>query len=205
LLPHTEALSRSATTSARLYFFSGPRLIAYLTSSHQLLTNTASVLSCGLPLVPDRVSQTLNDRKKAEKRVTDLENEVARNLVTDLKMELDRSDSLVKYIHRVDDSDNPLTLLSLISTLMANACGSGNKSYLIILTSTPSTQAATTTTIVSVTGTDALRVKAFGEKIKASLGIKGGGQGTRWSGKFTGVWKEDKQGATITELISGTL
>jgi len=62
LLPHTEALSRSATTSARLYFLAGPRLIAHLTASHALLQQSSALLSCGAPLLPARLAQLAGRR-----------------------------------------------------------------------------------------------------------------------------------------------
>jgi misacylated tRNA(Ala) deacylase len=76
LLPHTEALCRSSATSARLYFLAGPRLITYLTSTHDQITQASSILSCGAPRVPDRVSQVVEERRAAEKRVADLESQL---------------------------------------------------------------------------------------------------------------------------------
>jgi misacylated tRNA(Ala) deacylase len=67
------ALFRSSTTSARLYFLAGPCLVSYLTSAHKQITQASSILSFGALQVPDRVSQVVEERKAAEKRVADLE------------------------------------------------------------------------------------------------------------------------------------
>ncbi len=82
LLPHTESLSRKdansgSTTTVRFYFLCGSRLIHHLTTTHTLLSSTASILSSGLPVVPERVQQVVDERRKTEKRVNDVESELA--------------------------------------------------------------------------------------------------------------------------------
>ena len=86
LLPHTEALARggAAATSVRLSFLAGPRLLAHLTSSHTLLTAPAGVMSCGAPQVPERVQQVVDERRRATKRVEDLEAELAQAVAAEL-------------------------------------------------------------------------------------------------------------------------
>ncbi|KAJ3510621.1 hypothetical protein NLJ89_g4572 [Agrocybe chaxingu] len=205
LLPHTEALSRSSTTSARLYFLSGPRLIAYLTSAHTLLTNTASILSCGPPLVPDRVNQVAEERKRAEKRVSDVEQELAEHIAKDLVAQTTKQESgefSKHHIYRTDDTSNALGFLSSIAVAVTNSLQAEAKgSYLIVFSSTPSSQTTTSISTILVLGSDDAKVKATGDGLKAKLGVKGGGKGPRWSGKFVGVWKESREGAAVNQLL----
>ena len=81
----------------------------------------------------------------------------------------------------------------------------GARPYIIILSSTPSTQTTTTISTVLVVGTDDAKVKVVGDALKTKLAIKGGGKGTRWSGKFTGVWKETRESASIEEILSALI
>ncbi|KAF8913856.1 hypothetical protein CPB84DRAFT_1757738 [Gymnopilus junonius] len=205
LLPHTEALSRSATTSARLYFLCGPRLIAHLTSTHSSLTNTASNLSCGPPLVPERVSQVIDERKKAEKRVSDIEQELAEHLARDVVQQIQSSKEgslFKKHIHRTDDATNALGFLSSIAFAMSAALPvDGAIPYVVVLSSSPSTQTTSSVSTVLVLGSNDSKVKAAGEGMKAKLGVKGGGKGPRWSGKFIGVWKAIRDDAIVDEVL----
>jgi len=206
LQPHTDALSRSSTTSARLYFLSGPRLIAHLTSIHGFLSNAAAILSCGAPLVPDRVTQVVTERKKAEKRAEDMEIELARIIAEQLVIEMNQggADGLFKkYMSRTDDSMNVLGFLSAISVAVSDMGALKNRPYVIVLTSSPSSQTASSTTVVVVFGSDEKKVKEAGEGLKAKLGVKGGGKGVKWSGKFTGVWKKDgRESQELEGLLS---
>lgn len=207
LLPHTEALSRSSTTSARLYFLSGPRLIAHLTSTHAYLTNTASILSCGPPLVPERVGQVIEERKKAEKRVSDTEQELAEHIARDIAQQIQSQQDgnlFKKHIHRIDDTTNALGFLSAIAFALSAAVPAGGASpYLVVLSSSPSTQTSTSVSTVLILGSDDAKVKAAGEGLKAKLGVKGGGKGPRWSGKFTGVWKPAREDTAVDEVLGG--
>ncbi|EGN93085.1 hypothetical protein SERLA73DRAFT_79128 [Serpula lacrymans var. lacrymans S7.3] len=203
LIPQTEALSRSSTTSARLYFLSGPRLIAHLTSSHSLLANTAAILSCGAPLVPDRVGQVVDERKKAEKRVEDLELELAKSVAEDILTEAcDQSEErlFVKHLHRTDDAANALGFLSSVSFSFSNTV-TEKLPYLLVMTSSPSSQTTSSTSVVLVSGSDEQKVKTAGERLKTEIGVKGGGRGPRWSGKFIGVWKEGREDAAIEDIL----
>lgn len=204
LLPHTEALSRSNTSSARLYFLCGPRLIAHLTSTHTLLTNAASTLSCGTLLVPDRVSQVVEERKKVEKRVGDLEAElaglIARRLVGEMAQGVD--DGLFKkYTHRTDDTGNPLGFVSSISHAFSNIETAAANPHLVVLTSSPSVQTTTSTTVVLIFGSDESKIKEAADAFKRKLNVKGGGKGLRWSGKFLGIWKEGREGLLLEEAL----
>ena len=105
--------------------------------------------------------------------------------------------------HRVDDSANPLGFLTAISTaFMAEAAARDPPpAYTVVLSSSPSMQTGTSTTVVMVFGSDDKRVKEVGEALKTKLGVKGGGKGTRWSGKFTGVWKDSREGAAVASVL----
>lgn len=208
ILPHTDALSRSSTTSTRLYFLAGPRLIKHLSSSHTLLTGTATTLSCGLPQVQERVVQVVDERKKAEKRVEDLEFELASRVAADLLqglIEKEGGSLFVSSVHRFDDSTTALGFLSAIAFSFTNALltsSAKDSPYLIILSSSPSSQTSTSTSVVLVFGSDEKNVKEAGEGIKSKLGVKGGGKGPRWSGKFFGVWKENREDVAVKEVLN---
>ncbi|TFK28783.1 alanyl-tRNA synthetase domain-containing protein [Coprinopsis marcescibilis] len=207
LLPHTEALSRGPTTSARLYFLSGLRLIAHLTKSHTLVTQSAALLSCGAPLLPDRLSQVIDDRKKAEKRLGDLEIELAERIGQDIAQELAKSEEqqlFTDYLQRVEDSTNALGFLSAIATAVCTAVAANkleSRRFLVALSSTPSSQTVTSLTTVMLVGSENEDVKKAGDALKAKLGIKGGGKGSRWSGKYTGVWNRGKDGEIVEEVL----
>lgn len=199
-----ESLSRSSTSSARLYFLCGPRLLAHLGSTHALLTAAANTLSCGAPLVAQRTTQVLDDRRALDKRAQDLESELANSIANQLADDTRKAEGrFVRHIHRLDDSANTLGFLSLIATAFSSVIGSGEqKEYLIVISSSPSSASNTGTNVVLVVGTDEKKVKEVGEGLKAKLEVKGGGRGPRWSGKFTGVWKNGRTDAVVEELLA---
>ncbi|CDO71386.1 hypothetical protein BN946_scf184908.g144 [Trametes cinnabarina] len=204
LLPNMEALARATTSSVRLYFLAGPRLITHLTSTHTLLTSTASIMSCGAPQVPERVQQVVEERKKATKRVEDLEAELAAAIASEIAACAPREGGeLVLRRHRTDDSATALAFLSAISTaFVSKHVESGSTSpYLVVLSSSPSAQTSASTTVVLVFGSGDQKVKDVGEALKAKLNVKGGGKGPRWSGKFTGVWKDGREGAALAAIL----
>ena len=201
LLPNTEALARGGTTAGasstvRLYFLAGPRLLAHLGSAHTFLSAAAGVMSCGAPQVPERVQQVVDERRRATKRVEDLEAELAASVASELVAPGVMKGRIVLHKHRTDDSANALGFLSAISTAFSARIGEteGALPFLIVLSSSPSAQASTSTSVVLVFGSDDKAVKAAGESLKAKLSVKGGGKGPRWSGKFTGVWKDSREG-----------
>ena len=59
--------------------------------------------------------------------------------------------------------------------------------------------------IIGVTGNEAKEVRRLGDALKAKLGVKGGGRGVRWSGKWTGVWKEAKENTLVEEILQSLL
>ncbi|KAI0368082.1 alanyl-tRNA synthetase domain-containing protein [Pilatotrama ljubarskyi] len=204
LLPQTETLARSSTSSVRLYFLAGPRLITQLTSTHSLLTSTAGIMSCGAPQVPERVQQVVEERKKATKRVEDLEAELAAAIASELATTPPREGGqIVLHKHRTDDSPTALTFLSAISTAFASkAAGRAAPTpYLVVLSSSPSAQSSSSTTVVLVFGSDDKKVKEVGDELRTKLNVKGGGKGSRWSGKFTGVWKDGREGAAVDDIL----
>lgn len=204
LVPQTETLARSNTTSARLYFFAGPRLIEYLTNTHKQLTATAATLSCGAPQAPTRVEQVVDERRRAEKRVDDLESELAKYIARNVAEEMGQSSSLVfvKHVHRVDDSVNPLGFLSAIATAFTGFTRAESQ-YLLVLSSTPSSQSVTGTSVLLTLGSTEKHVKEVGGLLKEKLNVKGGGKGTRWSGKLTGVWKAGREDTVISDILQG--
>lgn len=207
LLPHTEIMSRSSTTSARLYFLAGPRLISHLTLSHTLLAGAALTLNCGAPQVPERVAQVIDERKRAEKRNEDLEAELALRIAGDIlaALEEDKDEGLfVSSKHRTDDASNALGFLTAISQSFTNllpASPSKGRPYLVVLSSSPSAQNSTSTHVVLAFGSEDQKVKEAGEGIKTKLGVKGGGKGPKWSGKLIGTWKEGRNEAAVQEIL----
>ena len=166
-------------------------------------------MSCGAPQVPERVQQVVDERRRATKRVEDLEAELAASVAAELAMEakakMSASDGdagpAVLRRHRTDDAANALGFLSAIATAFASQLGEGKS--LLVLSSSPSAQTTTSTTVVLVFGSDDKLVKEVGEGLKAKLNVKGGGKGPRWSGKFTGVWKDAREGAVVESLLGG--
>ncbi|KIK98744.1 hypothetical protein PAXRUDRAFT_30966 [Paxillus rubicundulus Ve08.2h10] len=182
-IPQTETLARFNTASARLYFFAGPRLVQHLTNTHIQLVATAANLSCGAPQVPTRVEQ---------KRVEDLEFELAKRTARNLLEEMgpQSGQAFFKHVHRVDDSVNPLGFLSTIASAFARLVLSESQ-YLVILSSTSSSQSATGTNVFFLSWA----------QMKGKLRVKGGGKGTRWSGKFSGVWKEGREDMIVSGVL----
>ncbi|EIW78255.1 alanyl-tRNA synthetase domain-containing protein [Coniophora puteana RWD-64-598 SS2] len=212
LLPQTESVARAAssTSTARLYFFAGPRLLAHLGASHAQITSIANTLSCGAPQAPARVVQVTDERRRAEKRAEDVEIELARLLAKQIAHELAASSEegkevVTKHVHRTDDASNALGFLNSIAFSLVDAAVSAGKRFVVVLSSSPSAISSTsvnTLLIAGSEGTDA-HVKAVGEALKARVGVKGGGKGTRWSGKMVGVWNERKEGAAVEEVLRG--
>jgi len=175
---------------------------------HNLLTSTASILSSGLPVVPERVQQIVDDRRRADKRVNDVESELAgcigKGLVDEMiKDTRDGAGSWKKHLHRTDDSSNSLGFLSsIVFAISDNVKARGIvSSYLIVLSSSPSAQTPNSLNTILVTGSDEQKVKELGNVLKTKLGIRGGGKGSRWSGKLSGVWKDTNE--TVDKYLEG--
>jgi misacylated tRNA(Ala) deacylase len=201
LLPKSESVSRAGGTSttSRLSFLAGPRLLTHLGTTHSQLTETALTLSCAPPSVPGRVEQVLEDRRAANKRVDALEAELA-GMLAERHLAALRAGPATRHEHRTDDSAGALAFLGTVAAAVA-AGAPPDQEFLLVLSSSPSAQSAGSTSVVVVVGSDEARVKAVGEGLKGKLSVKGGGKGPRWSGKFTGVWRETKEHAVVAELI----
>ncbi|THH31324.1 hypothetical protein EUX98_g2893 [Antrodiella citrinella] len=130
----------------------------------------------------ERVQQVVDDRRKTTKRVDDLENELAAAIAH----ELAAGARTILHRHRVDDTGNAIGFLSSIATAYATAADPA-KPYLLVLSSSP----------------DEKKVKQVGDAVKAKLNAKGGGKGTKWSGKFTGVWKNSREGGIMEDVLAG--
>lgn len=203
ILPQTESLARGNTSTSRLFFLCGPRLHVHLATSHALLTDVAGILSCGTPLVPARVSQVIEERRRADKRAEELEFELARVIGEGLLIELKKSaeSDFVKHYHRTDDPARALGFLQSIASAFISSSPTEAK-YTLVLTSSPVEKRSTNVTTVLVLASNDERAKATGDALKTRLGVKGGGRGVRWSGKWTGVWREGKEGSTVGEILN---
>ncbi len=146
----------------------------------------------------------VEERKKASKRVEDLEYELANQIAKGFVASSGGGEGpLLLHNHRIDDSSNALGFLSSISTAFSNeiATSSDSRSYLLVLSSSPSMQTSSSITVVMVFGNDEKRVKVIGDALKAKLSVKGGGKGTKWSGKFGGVWKENQESSHVDKIL----
>ena len=133
----------------------------------------------------------------------DVEAELAGLLARDLVGEVVRAGAgTAVHRHRTDDTANPLGFLNAISMAFAKevAARGDVPPYIVVLSSSPSTQTAASTSTVLVFGLDEGKVKEVGDALKTKLNVKGGGKG-RWSGKFTGVWRE-KESRAVEEALS---
>ena len=205
LLPTTENLARSNSSSARLYFLSGPRLITHLTSTHSYLAQTAKTMNAGASQVPERVQQVIDERKKMTGRAEDMERELAGLLAKDLaKEKTNESGAIVTYVHRIDDTPNALGFLTAIAAAFTSEITTLSPpptSYLVVLSSSPSSQSTSSQTVVMLFGSDEKKVKEVGDALKSKLSVKGGGKGQKWSGKFTGVWLDGREGVKVRESL----
>ncbi len=125
--------------------------------------------------------QVVDERKKAEKRVTDAEQELAEYIAKGLAAEIvnkSQANEIYKHhIHRTDDTGNALGFLTSIAFSLGTVIPTGTEGirpYIIILSSTPSTQTTATVSTVLVVGTDDAKVKVVGDALKTKLAVKGG-------------------------------
>jgi len=108
-------------------------------------------------------------------------------------------------VHRRDDTSNALGFLSAVASALENELVGKDARYIYIFTSSPSTQTAKSMSTVLVLGHDPAMVKKAGDLVKAQLGVKGGGKGTRWSGKYFGVWNESKENVVVKDILASLL
>ncbi|KDQ64264.1 hypothetical protein JAAARDRAFT_117058 [Jaapia argillacea MUCL 33604] len=201
ILPTSVTVSRGPSAmSTRIFFLSGPRLLTCLTTSHPLLTSTASILSCGLPLLLERAGQVVEEHRKVQKRKRELEHEfvalIAGSLVSEISMRREGEEGLVVMRrHRIDDNaPHPSHFLQPISHSFISSVFhlKPPPKYLVVLSST---------TAILVFGSDEGAVKSAREGLWERLGAKGEWQGIRWSGGFGGVWAEEREGMVVEEVI----
>ena len=203
----------SSSGPSRHYFVAGPRLLNHLGSVQSLLTRTTAVLSCGPPELPDRIAIVVEESKRREKRVDDLERELAGVLGVQLAEEMiqwrrgaNNDGEWVKFVSRTDDSPSAQPFLqaaTLAFVAHLSAQGDTANRFTLLIVSSPSSQTSSSTSVVMVFGDEDKRVKAVGEELKRKFEtLKGGGKGTRWSGKFVGVWLANREGKMASSLLS---
>lgn len=195
----------------RHYFLSGPRMLTHLGGVQALLARTAGIMSCGMIEAPERVALVVDESKRREKRIDDVERELARTLGRELVDEMLkwRADGgegeWTRHVARTDDTAGALPFLQAITFAMQDLLPKDGTApaYTLLLTSTPSSQTATATTVVMLFGSSDARVKQVGEALKAQFkSLKGGGKGTRWSGKNTGVWLHEREGKAAEAALT---
>jgi len=189
-------------------------LLNHLGSVQALLTRTAGVLSCGAPETPERIALIVDESKRREKRVEDLERELAGSLGCQLAEEMAQwraaggEGEWVKCLSRTDDSQTVRAFLQAVTLAFAahvpEQAGTTCQ-FTLLLVSSPSSQTSSSTTVVMLFGAAENRIKAASDELKKQFKtLKGGGKGPRWSGKFVGVWLADREGKTASALLSRT-
>lgn len=204
--------SSSSSSSFRHYFLAGPRLLDHLGSVQAFLTRTAGVLSCGPPETPERVALVVDESKRREKRVEDLERELATVLGRQLAEEMTQwragggEGEWIRCRSRTDDSQTAQAFLQAVTlAFVAHLPEPTNIShqFILLLASSPSAQTFSSTTVVMLFGGEEKRVKAVSDELKRQFKtLKGGGKGIRWSGKFVGVWLADREEETASGVLS---
>jgi alanyl-tRNA synthetase/misacylated tRNA(Ala) deacylase len=204
----------SSSTSFRHYFLAGPRLLSHLGTAQALLARTSGILSCGPPETPERVALVVEESRRREKRVEDLERELAGVLGRELADEMARwraaggEGEWARCLNRTDDSPTARSFLQAVTLAFEARLPSqtgATPQFTLLLVSSPSSQTSSSTTIVMLFGSEEKRVKAVGDELKRQFkALKGGGKDTRWSGKFVGVWLVDREGKTASALLSQT-
>lgn len=180
-----EPLSRGR---GRIFFCAGPRVRAYLSKTHGLVTTAATQYGCAIEQIPERLTFETDGRRKGNKRVEELEAELAAYMVRDLERDshqalLKGHEKFVAFKHYSGSAANPLNFLTSIQFAW-NASSASSSPFLLVLAESSKSDG---TTVVMIIGSDENDVKSFGDKLKAK-GIKGGGKGGKWSGK-TDDWK----------------
>ncbi|KAI0304009.1 hypothetical protein BC826DRAFT_980949 [Russula brevipes] len=206
--------SSSSATSFRHYFLAGPRLLDHLASTQALLAHTAGVLSCGPPETPKRVALVVDESRRREKRVDDLERELAGVLARQLAEEMAQRRAAggegewARCLCRTDDSQTARAFLHAVTLALETRLSEQadvTHRFTLLLVSSPSSQTTSSMTVVMLFGSEEKRVKAVGDELKRQFKtLKGGGKDTRWSGKFVGVWMADREGKAASVLLSQT-
>ncbi|GAA5879029.1 hypothetical protein JCM16303_001274 [Sporobolomyces ruberrimus] len=189
-------------TNCRLYFVAGPRVLNFLSSSHQFARSAALEAGCNQSDLADRVGgmvSSLAELKRKEKRMKEeIAGHVAKELWENAAVPTNEEGGIDAVLaglsFREEESTNSLDFLSLVSidlTARYNALepSSSARKYLFILASgdTPGSSEPTNGAIL-ILGSEDLVVKAgklTAEKLAGK--VKGGGKG-RWQGKLTDKW-----------------
>lgn len=169
-------------------------------------------MSCGLPDVPERVNQVVEERKRVTRRMEDLELELAKSVASSLVAEMreyfvtrPNANRYLKHYHRTDDPTNALAFLQSLSSTTLSAvsatAGLSGKQFLFVFSSSPVSQTSNSVSSILLLSSDEKLVKGTGDLLKQKLAVRGGGKGVRWSGKWTGVWKENRE----NEIVDGIL
>lgn len=183
-------------TNCRVYFVSGPRVLHFLSSSHQVARNSALEAGCNPVDLADRVNGmvlSLAEVKRKEKR---LKEELAGHVAKDLWDTATAREGtvLAGMSFREEEATNSLDFLSLVSmdlTARYNALdqSQGPRKYLFVLAvgDTPGSTSPTNGAVL-ILGSEDLVVKAGKLAVEKFAGkVKGGGKG-RWQGKLTDKW-----------------
>ena len=131
----------------------------------------------------------VDERRSAEKRVTDLASQLVSIMAKKFLHSATRATEERKstHVHRKDD---PLVFLTAIAsefTELYTVSEHASKQYLTVFTSSHTSQTATSTTLVLTFGSEDVCVTEVGETLKLKLRVEGGCKGPRWSGKWVGV------------------
>ena len=170
-------------------------------------------MSCGPSQVPERVAQVVDERKRIDKRAEELEGELAKLIAGNILQEMEKNwlDNVngeeksaglyTRHYHRSDDPVNALSMLQSISSVIAHALANSSRRYIVVLTSSPNSQSNTSTSTVLLLSSEEPLVKTIGDGLKSKLNVRGGGKGLRWSGKWTGVWKDSRESILVEEIL----
>lgn len=141
--------------------------------------------------------------KRAEELSTELVQLVALGLAREMESNEDHQEVYSKHYHRTDDPAEALPFLQLLSSAFNNILTSSScdRCFILVLSSSAASQSSNSISTIIINSSDTRMVQAVGDNLKTHLGVKGGGKGTRWSGKRIGVWKEAKEGAVVTEIL----
>ena len=202
-------------TNSRLYFAAGPRILAMLSSSHQVARNSALEVGCNPIDLADRVNgmvSSLTELKRREKR---LKEELAGHVAKELwESALTQEGVLTGLSFREEESTNSLEFLQLISQDLSNRYNSIDKSisprpylFLLAVGDTPGSSNPANGAVL-ILGTDDLVVKAGKLLVEKLAGkVKGGGKG-RWQGKLLDKWAvgdREKLERVLEEITTGNI
>ncbi|GAA5848505.1 hypothetical protein JCM5353_007455 [Sporobolomyces roseus] len=182
--------------NCRLHFVAGPRVLEFLSSSHQVARTSALEAGCNPADLADRINgmvSSLGDLKRKEKRMKEeIAGYVAKDLWATPTTAASTDAPIVGLSFREEESTNALDFLSLVSMDLSarfTALDQPNRKYLFILAH-GDTHGSTNVGggSVLILGSEDLVVEA-GKLTREKLGskIKGGGKG-RWQGKVAEKW-----------------